>query len=458
MSRSILIVDDDPRIRTSLSEALRDEATEVRTAESGEDALSRLGEAGADLVLADLRMPGMDGIELLQVLRERMPATDVVIMTAHDDLPTVAIAMREGARDFLIKPLDLQPLRRLLARIFEDRNTRARAGPDASTPVDGGIADRLVGRDPRLVQIFKVIGQVAATRVTVIVRGESGTGKELIAREIHRASLHAGQPFVAVDCTAVPETLLESELFGHVRGAFTGAIGDQKGRFALAESGTVFLDEIGDTSPEFQSKLLRVLQEHEFYPVGAERPERTDARVIAATHRNLEEMLASGDFREDLYYRLRVVEITVPPLRERMGDLPQMVDHFVGRTSEAAGRRVPVLTPEALEKLLGHTWPGNVRELQNCIARAVVTTSGDVIRAEDLELGQLAAPTPGASLSLSEVERLHITRVLELTGGQKARTAELLEISRPRLDRKIDKYDLNVPERTMDGTSPRSEE
>lgn len=312
-----------------------------------------------------------------------------------------------------------------------------------------------MGRDRRLVQIFKVVGQVAATRVTVIVRGESGTGKELIAREIHRASLHADQPFVAVDCTAVPETLLESELFGHVRGAFTGAIGDQKGRFALAGSGTVFLDEIGDTTPEFQSKLLRVLQEHEFYPVGAE---RTDARVIAATHRNLEEMLESGDFREDLYYRLRVVEITVPPLRERMGDLPQMVDYFVGRTSEAAGRRPPVLTPEALEKLLGHTWPGNVRELQNCIARAVVTTSGDVIRADHLELGQRAAPTPGASLSLSEVERLHITRVLELTGGQKTRAAELLEISRPRLDRKIDKYDLNVPERAIDGTSPRNEE
>ena len=457
MSRSILIVDDDPRIRKSLSQALRDEATEVRTAASGEHALSRLSEAGADLVLADLKMPGMDGIELLRALRERMPATDVVIMTAYDDLPTVAIAMREGARDFLIKPLDLHPLRRLLARIFEDRHTRERAGLDASTPVDSGIADRLVGRDRRLIQIFKVVGQVAATRATVIVRGESGTGKELIAREIHRASLHADQPFVAVDCTAVPETLLESELFGHVRGAFTGAIGDRKGRFALAGSGTIFLDEIGDTTAEFQSKLLRVLQEHEFYPVGAERPERTDARVIAATHRNLEEMLASGSFREDLYYRLRVVEITVPPLRERMGDVPHMVDYFVARTSDAAGRRPPVLAPEALEKLLGHTWPGNVRELQNCIARAVVTASGDVIRAEHLELGQRAAPTPRASLSLSEVERLHITRVLELTGGQKIRTAALLEISRPRLDRLIEKYDLSVPGQTLGGASPRNE-
>ena len=444
MSRSILLVDDDPRILTSLSQALAEDGTEVRTAPSAEEGLAALGGAPADVVLSDLKMPGMDGIELLKLLRERAPATDVVIMTAHEDLPTVATAMREGAADFLVKPLDLHQLRRLLDRIFDDRKTRSRARRDEGPGDRRGISERLVGRDPRLIEIFKLVGKVAASRTTVIVRGESGTGKELIAREIHRGSPYADEPFVAVNCTAVPEPLLESELFGHVKGAFTGAVRDRRGRFELAGKGTVFLDEIGDTTPEFQSKLLRVLQEHEFYPVGAESPERTEARVIAATHRDLEHMLAVGTFREDLYYRLRVVEITVPPLRERLNDIPLLAEHFVARASETAGREPPVLAREALDRLMGHAWPGNVRELQNCLARAVITSTGDVIREDDIELIDRNGDGPAKDMTLAEAERTHVLRVLEATGGHKSRTAEILKISRPRLDRLIKKYEIEM--------------
>jgi DNA-binding NtrC family response regulator len=439
MERSVLIVDDDPRVLISLSRNLGDERTEVRTAEDGEGALALLGECPAGVVLADLKMPGMSGLDLLRLLRSRMPDVDVILMTAYDDLPTVAEAMREGAADFLVKPLDLHRLRRLLDRVFEDRAAREAARRDEKGPPPSG---RLVGRDPRMVEIFKLVGQVAATRTTVVIRGESGTGKELIAREIHAASPFSGEPFVAVDCTALPSTLLESELFGHVRGAFTGATSDRRGRFALAGRGTVFLDEIGDTAPEFQSKLLRVLQEHEFYPVGAERAERTEARVIAATHQDLERMVAAGEFRQDLYYRLRVVEIEVPPLRERMSDFSLLAEHLLAKAAEAPGRACPVLAKETLNKLIRHSWPGNVRELENCLTRAVVIATGDVIRPEHVELGPAFADSEPGLMTLAQSERAHIARVLEATRGHKSRTAEILAISRPRLNRLMQKHGL----------------
>ncbi len=447
MSRSILIVDDDERILASLSQALDSDSSEVRTAASSELALASLAEAPADVVLADLKMPGMDGMELLKLLRERSPETDVLIMTAYDDLPTVAKAMREGAADFLTKPLDLHQLRGALTRVFEDRSVRSRAAPKrkgARDRAEAGV-ERMVGRDPAMVEIFKLIGQVAGTRTTVVIRGESGTGKELVAREIHGSSPYADQPFVAVNCTALPATLLESELFGHVKGAFTDAVGDRRGRFALAGRGTIFLDEIGDTPPEFQAKLLRVLQEHEYYPLGAERPERAEARVIAATHRNLEEEVVLGRFREDLYYRLRVVEILVPPLRDRMGDIPLLAEHLVGKVGAAVDRRGMKLAPESVDSLLTYPWPGNVRELENCLTRAVVTATSEVIRPEHLQFG---APAAGAELfpeslaTLENVERAHIIRILEATGGHKSRSADILGISRPRLDRLIQKFDL----------------
>jgi len=443
MTRSVLIVDDDPRVRTSLSRALGLDGLRVSAAASAEEALTLIAKSAPDVVLSDVRMPGLSGMDLLTLLRERAPSVDVMLMTAFDDLPLVAAAMREGAVDFLVKPLDLHQLRRVLERSFDDRAARARAAErtgDASPPLR-----RLVGRDPRMVEVFKIVGQVAQSRTNVVIRGESGTGKELIAESIHASSPYAKEPFVAVNCTALPSTLLESELFGHVRGSFTGATGDRRGRFAQAARGTIFLDEIGDTTPEFQAKLLRVLQEREFYPVGADRPERSEARVIAATHRNLERLVASGAFREDLYYRLRVVEITVPPLRERLADVAPLAEHLVHKVSRAQSRRAPTIAREALDALLAHSWPGNVRELENCLTRAVVLATGDVIRPEHLAL---ATPAAGAGpvrlTTLEQVERDHLVQVLSAVGGHKARAAKILGVSRPRLDRMIRKYEIDA--------------
>jgi DNA-binding NtrC family response regulator len=437
----LLIVDDDDRILTSLSEALADESTEIRTAPSGEEALARLADEPAGIVLADLKMPGMSGMELLRMLRERMSRVDVVLMTAYDDLPTVAEAMREGATDFLVKPLDLRHLRRVLERAWEDRESRQAPGHAESR---AEASTRMVGRHPAMIEVFKLIGQVAGTRTTVVIRGESGTGKELVAREIHLSSAYASEPFVAVNCTALPATLLESELFGHVRGAFTGATSDRKGRFALAGRGTIFLDEIGDTAPEFQAKLLRVLQEHEFYPVGAERPEQSEARVIAATHRDLEELVEQGRFREDLYYRLRVVEIVLPPLRERPEDVPLLAEHLIRKAAEELEKPAVMLSSEALRAVQEHDWPGNVRELENCLTRALVAATGEVVRPEHLGFGDRKAEGTTELETLEAVERQHVARVLESTGGHKSRTAEILGISRPRLDRLIRRFDLNL--------------
>jgi DNA-binding NtrC family response regulator len=443
MRHSILVVDDDARIRTSLAQALADGDTDVRVAENAEAALAAMTPAPPDVVLTDVRMPGLSGLDLLQLLRERAPAVDVLVMTAFDDLPTVTAAMRHGALDFLAKPIDLHQLRATVARVFEDRATRSRqlSAPTVTRdPVDG--VPMLIGRDARVIGVFKLVGQVAGSHAPVLIRGESGTGKELIARAIHAASPHSAEPFEAVNCTAIPGTLLESELFGHVRGAFTGAHADRRGRVALAGRGTLFLDEIGDTGPEFQAKLLRVLQEHEFHPVGAERPQRSEARVIAATHRDLEAMVAAGTFRQDLYYRLRVLEITMPPLRERPGDVPVLAEHLVARAAAAVHRTPPLLSDEALLALLRHGWPGNVRELENCLTRAVLLATGDVIRPEHLDLPQVGGGHAVGLLALDELERQHVARVLAATGGHKSRAAAILRVSRPRLDRLLRKHGL----------------
>ncbi|OFW08382.1 MAG: hypothetical protein A3H96_20980 [Acidobacteria bacterium RIFCSPLOWO2_02_FULL_67_36] len=443
MSDSLLIVDDDPRVRTALSEALASEFVTVRTAANVDAALELLAGQAADVALADVRMPGRSGLDFLRIVRERSPGTDVLLMTAYEDLPTVAAAMRDGAVDFLIKPLDLFRLRETLSRVFADRAARRGRGAAPAPQSAAASGAGLVGRDPAMIDVFKMIGQAAAANTTVLIRGESGTGKEVIARAIHALSPRAERPFIAVNCAAIPETLLESELFGHVRGAFTGATGDRAGRFAQARDGTILLDEIGDTPGEFQAKLLRILQEGDYYPVGADRPQRTTARVIAATHQDLEDLVERREFRADLYYRLRVLEITVPPLRNRRGDIPLLVEHLLGRKSLAMNRPAPVVDAAARAMLSAHDWPGNVRELENCIERALVAAPGEVIRPEHLKLAQQREDEEGAgATSLEEAERAHIKRVLQAAGGRKSKTATLLRISRPRLDRLIEKYDL----------------
>jgi DNA-binding NtrC family response regulator len=440
MPRHLLIVDDDPTIRTSLSEALADNGTtKAAVADGPHRALAMLESATPDVILSDVRMPDMDGIAFLKLLRERAPSVDVILMTAYDDMPTVVAGMRAGAVEFLVKPLDLHQLRRVLDGVFEDRRSRAARPRPATTDV--ALGD-LAGRDPRMIAIYKLIGQAAGTRATVLIRGESGTGKELVARAIHANSVATDEPFVPVNCAALPTTLLESELFGHTRGAFTGAVNARKGRFALAGRGTIFLDEIGDTSADFQTKLLRVIQDREFEPLGAEKTERTEARVVAATHRDLEQMIEDGTFREDLYYRLRVVEIVLPPLRERRNDIRVLALELIRRTSLSAGTPAVVLSDEALARLMEHAWPGNVRELENCLARAVVVASGGVIRPEHLSIASPREPMKPSIASLNEVEKEHLRHALEATGGHKARTAELLGVSRPRLNRLLEKYGL----------------
>ena len=440
MTRRVLIVDDDPVIRASLAEALADDGITVSVAEDGARALAMLDDAEPDVVLSDVRMPDVGGLALLDVLRERAPEVDVILMTAFDDMPTVVSAMRGGAVEFLVKPVSLSRLRQVMTRVFEDRRLRKRGATNGLTDTPPG--DFLVGRDERMIEVYKLVGQAAATRATVLIRGESGTGKELIARAIHANSQGAREPFVPVNCAAVPNTLLESELFGHVRGAFTGAHETRRGRFALAGKGTIFLDEIGDTSLDFQSKLLRVIQDREFQPVGAERTEKTEARVLAATHQDLEQMVADKRFREDLYYRLRVVEIVIPPLRERRGDIPLIAKHMVKRAGVALGTSEPVLSDEALDRLIEHHWPGNVRELENCVLRALVIAAGNVIRPEHLSIASSSRPTAAPLSSLEQIEREHLTRVLAATEGHKGRAAEILGVSRPRLSRLLKKYEL----------------
>ncbi|HEU4561196.1 MAG TPA: sigma-54 dependent transcriptional regulator [Longimicrobium sp.] len=448
MSRRILIVDDDAGARTALEFHFRREGWEVRAAGSAEQALGAVHEFRPDLVLTDVHMGGMSGLELLQRLSAAMPGVDVIVMTGYDDMGTTIQAMRGGAYDFLAKPLDLEQLDLLVARCLRDRAARARSqAGDDGRDADEALA-YAVGRSPRMIEIYKLIGMVAGTRAPVLIRGETGTGKELVAGAIHQYGPWADEPFVAINCTAMAESLLESELFGHVKGAFTGADRDRKGKFELAANGTIFLDEIGDTSPAFQAKLLRVIQQKEFHPVGGEKARRTNARVIAATHRNLEELVRQGKFREDLYFRLRVVEMHIPPLRERRDDVPALAQHLLARVARELGKEVRTIPPRVMQMLVEHDWPGNVREMENAILRAAVLARGHALLPEDFDLAPpLTASDDGGGGgepeplgTLAEAQRRHVDRVLAHTRGNKSRAARILGISRPRLDRLLAAY------------------
>lgn len=442
MPRSLLLVEDEPAVRRSISQSLRELGLEVHATDTAETALDLVEELEPDVVLSDVRLPGMDGIELLRLLRKTVPSVDVILITAYDDMATVARAMREGAFDFLVKPLDLAALTSVLERVFEDQRAREQARREIQAQADAHSLDALVGRDPSMIEVYKRVGQLAASRVTVLLRGETGTGKGLVARAIHFNSPDAEEPFIAVNCTALPESLLESELFGHIRGAFTGAVADRQGRFALAGRGTIFLDEVGDTSTEFQAKILHVLEDHEFQPVGADRPERTEARVIAGTHRDLQSLISRGQFRQDLYYRLRVVEVFLPALRNRVQDIPLLTSHFVRKLSAELHRPEPAIAEESFDLMLQHDWPGNVRELENCLARAMVLATGGVIRPEHLALGAQDMPSADGFPSLAQMEARHVAGALTAAEGNKTRAAELLGISKPRLYRSIEKYGL----------------
>ncbi len=435
MSRKILIVDDDTDALDVYRTRLTHAGYEVELAESAEVALGRVEAFRPQMVVTDVRMSGMTGLELLEHLKEHMPDVTVVVMTGHEDMETAVTAMKAGAFEFLVKPVNPRALEALADRCFRERRVDAemseteQVGPPAeSSP--------MVGRDPRMIEIYKVIGTLARNRATVLLRGETGTGKEVIARAIHEHSAHAAQPFIAVNCTALTETLLESELFGHVKGSFTGATTNRKGFFELAREGTVFLDEIGDTTPEFQTKLLRVLQERQFFPVGGEEPRRTDARVIAATHQPLEELVARDRFRHDLYYRLKVIQIDIPPLRERPGDIPLLANALLGRIARQTGRDVRRISDDAMARLQAYAWPGNVREMENILTRAALLARGTTIGPDHLVLAD--DDMHGEDLSLAAAVRRHVRKVLARAGDDLGEAARLLDVDAAEVRRHLD--------------------
>ena len=462
----VLVVDDDRSIRRSIEKFLGDLGYSVSTAEDGPGGLAAIERGDADVVLLDLGLPGMDGLDVLARLQGREVAPPVIVISARDDMRTTITAMQRGAWDYVVKPIDIERLRISVQRALESREMSRRIDGLVETMARDFQVDSIIGRTPAMREVFKTIGMVSTSNATVLITGESGTGKELVARAIHFAGEARDQPFVAVNCSAFPRELLESELFGHARGAFTGAVADKLGRFQLAGSGTLFLDEIGELPLDLQAKLLRVVQERTFERVGDPRPIALKARIITATHRDLVAMVREGTFREDLYYRLRVVEVRLPPLRERREDIPVLVEHLLSKITRDLHKRIRYVSRDALDVLTRYPWPGNVRELENALTRAVVLTKGDVLDAGVLpialddddepappevhdELGDAheggASADQRAVLPLREVERRHIEHVLTLTGWNKRRSCVLLGITRPTLDRKIKDFALERP-------------
>jgi DNA-binding NtrC family response regulator len=448
----LLLVDDDEAACRLLSEVLEREAYRVVSALSTDEAISKLEEEGPfDAVLTDLRMPRRSGLDLLRFVRRRDPDALVLVLTAFGDAAAAGEAIRAGAFDFISKPYDISTLRETLGRALGRRRLIRRSAPgDVSPGNDDPDGLALVGHSPAIIGVMKTLARVAASQATVLVLGETGTGKELVARTIHRYSERSTRRFVTVNCSALAEGLLESELFGHVRGAFTGAANSRPGLFREADKGTLFLDEIGDISPGLQARLLRALQEQEIVPVGTETPVKVDVRVIAATHRDLPGLVQQGRFREDLYYRLDVVTLKLPPLRERRQDIPLLVDHFLRTLSERHGRGPVAIDPDAQRRLLGYDWPGNIRELQNVLERAVLLAEQGVIGPEHLATNVRSAPealpdspATGPTLRpLEEVEREHVIRVLTATGGNREESSRILGISRRTLTRMIQRWGL----------------
>ena len=449
---SILLADDEEKILKRLGRALRDEGHEVVEATTIQEAQRHLGKRAFDLLVVDNVMPGMTGLELLQELARTMAPEErpqIVMMTAHGSTQLVREAFKLGVEDFLEKPFEVDELLALARRAVKSLRLQTERQYLISERDEEFNHYGIVGRSRAMQEVIQRADLVAQTKSTVLITGETGTGKEMVARLIHHRSAQQDMPLIKVNCAAIPETLLESDLFGHVRGAFTGATMTKRGKFALADGGSIFLDEIGTLSTSIQSKLLRVLQEREFEPLGAERTQRVDVRVIAATNRDLRQMVTDGRFQEDLYYRLNVIPIPIPPLRERPEDVAVLIDHFVEKHRQRTGKRIERIDEEAVQALQRYEWPGNVRELENTIERAVVLATHPVITAASISLlGATAAPAPGLpSLRLHQnlewVERETIRRALERAGGVKKDAAELMGISQRALSYYLAKYRID---------------
>ncbi|MGK0358790.1 MAG: two-component system response regulator AtoC [Bradymonadia bacterium] len=456
----ILIVDDEVNLRKLLGALLRREGYAVRLAADGVEGLERFGAEPFDVVITDLRMPNLDGMGLLRALLERDPQLPVIVITAHGTVDTAVEALKIGAFDFITKPYDKDELTAVVAKALRTRQLSDRA-PRASQSSSDAQTGRfgLIGAAPAMQKVFDIVAKVAATPSTVLITGESGTGKELIAKALHTHSDRADKPFIRVNCAAIPDTLIESELFGYEKGAFTGAATNKPGRFELADKGTLFLDEIGEISTEMQVKLLRAIQESEFERVGGITTRRVQVRLVTATNRDLAQQVKDGHFRDDLFYRLNVVPIHLPPLRDRLDDIPTLVTHILARYAVRLGRTIDGISDGALDVLLGYHWPGNIRELENVLERTLLFCEGPRIEAEDLpaELRTsssgprmtVAIPRVGVTglkdavkMTTQRLEREMIERALDSTGGNVTRAAKTLEISRKSLQTKMKELGL----------------
>ena len=441
----ILIVDDERVHRFMLRSLFAEWGWDAEEADDGSTAVAAVEQGPWDVILMDVRMTAMDGMEALKRIHALNPAIPVVIMTAYSSVDSAVAAIKQGAHDYLTKPLDFDRLRTTLEVAMGHRQQEETVEEPGQPFGDDG---RIIGSSAPMVALWDLIVHVAPTEATVLINGESGTGKELVASALHHKSLRSSGPFVKVNCAALAETLLESELFGHERGAFTGADRRREGRFVQAHGGTLFLDEIGETSPAMQAKLLRVLQEHELQRVGGQETIRVDVRIIVATNRDLEEEVAAGRFREDLYYRLNVVELEVPPLRDRHGDIPLLATYFLRRFADKNNRAVSGITPECMDILNRYPWPGNVRELEHCIERGVILMRGDYLDVNALPLavqrwaGANEPRETGEPSTLKEAERALILKTLEETGGNRSEAARRLQITRKTLLNKLKSYGI----------------
>jgi DNA-binding NtrC family response regulator len=440
----ILVVDDEKKMCVILKGMLEEKGHDVTAVEDGQEAKELAREQEFDLVITDLKMTPVDGLELLKAVKKTSPETEVVLMTAYASVQTAIEAMKRGAYDYIIKPFDLEEMGLLVQKVADKRRLVMENRQLREDLRSREKAVMVLGNSPEMRQVMSMVEKVAQSDVTVLIRGESGTGKELVAEAIHRRSPRSAGPLVAVNCAALTETLLESELFGHEKGAFTGAIKKKLGRFELAHGGTIFLDEVGDVSPALQAKLLRVLQEKEFVRVGGTETIAVDVRLIAATNRNLEQAIQEGKFREDLYYRLSVFPIVVPPLRERPEDIEPLVEHFLA----AHGKSLEDMDNRTLEQLTSYHWPGNVRELENVIERALILAGGERVGPSHLPFFDSREATGSldqGGLNLESLERESIIRALRQTGGNKAEAARLLGITRRALYSRMERLGLHKP-------------
>jgi two-component system NtrC family response regulator len=450
----ILIAEDEKPQRDLLEGFLKKEGFSVEAVANGREALHKLEGDFFDIALVDYKMPELDGLQTLREIRKLYPNLPVVMMTAYGTVETAVASMKEGALDYLTKPIDLDELLLMLQKVIE-RSNLIKENKELKTQLQERYAfPHIVYGSPKMEEVMGLVARVASSQTTILIRGESGTGKELIANAIHYASPRSGKPYVKVSCAAIPETLLESELFGHEKGAFTGATQKRIGRFEEANGGSIFLDEIGDLSAGTQVKLLRILQDKEFQRLGSNLSLKTDVRVIAATHRNLEEAIQKGLFREDLYYRLNVISITLPPLRERREDIPLLIDHFLKKYSQKNQKSISDISKEARTLLLRYPYPGNVRELENLVERAVVLCRGEMITTQDLpfhikeetseKLWESSKKTKSLPESLEEIERDSIVKALHQHNGVQTKAAESLGISERVLRYKMKKYGIRM--------------